>query len=209
MMIRNQIKHRRERTGKREPMITSGPPGHALWALWLAVILLAAAGGSVAAVPEPAADPRLEALIAQRPAWDQDLAPYQITVEVKGAVVSLTGTVSTSAESHLARRIAEQTRGVQAVINGLKINRSPVPVAGSRSAPPDDAELERRVHESLANDANLHADYIDVRVERGRVTLSGTRVGRLSQAQSGKDHPLPLWRGGRAERHPMDDSMRA
>ncbi len=89
-------------------------------------------------------------------------------------MVSLTGTVATSAESHLARRIAEQTRGVQAVVNGLKVDPSLVPEAGSRSAPPDDAELKRRINEPLADDTNVQAGDIDVHVEDGRVTLSGT-----------------------------------
>lgn len=141
-------------------------------------------------------DARLEELIERRLAWDRELAPYRLEATVNQGVVNLTGTVSTQPESHRARRITEDTQGVLGVVNGLMVDTALVPFAGDQLTKPDDATLRERVSSVLEGDYGLSAGEIDVRVEDGRVVLSGRvpevadqmRAGRIARSLYGVEY---------------------
>jgi len=151
-----------------------------------------AASEGLSAVDE---DARLEALIERRLAWDRELAPFKIEVQVNDAVANLSGTVSTTPESHLARRIADDVRGINAVINGIYVDSALEPFAGKALATPDDAELRERVVTSLSSDPDVDTGAIDIDVSDGLVTLRGEvpnifqrqRAERVTRALFGVD----------------------
>jgi len=118
-------------------------------------------------------DPVIRARVANRLDWDKGLAPFDIRVSVHDRLVRLTGTVPTRDERRRALRIADQTKDVIGVVNGLRVE--PGVGAGERRHPvqPTDAVLRHRVLEALAQRRDLDADGIAVAVGRGEVTLSG------------------------------------
>jgi osmotically-inducible protein OsmY len=148
------------------------------------VLLLAALAGSAAAdqglVVDVDADARLEARIEQRLAWDRDLAPYALEVEVNEGIARLSGVVSTPSEDHRARSMAEEVSGVTGVVNALRVDSALVPLSDTPGEHLDDATLRERVRESLSGDGQVESRALEVRVERGRVTLAG-RVGDVAQ----------------------------
>jgi osmotically-inducible protein OsmY len=160
----------------------ASPPVRALALLW--VLLPAALAGSAAAdqglVVDVDADARLEARIEQRLAWDRDLAPYALEVEVNEGIARLSGVVSTPSEDHRARSMAEEVSGVTGVVNALRVDSALVPLSDTPGEHLDDATLRERVRESLSGDGQVESRALEVRVERGRVTLEG-RVGDVAQ----------------------------
>jgi osmotically-inducible protein OsmY len=79
------------------------------------------------------------------------------------------------AESHRARRIANETAGVGGVVNALYIDPALAPFdEGHAPAPPDDQTLEERLQVALAHDADLADETIQVEVDDGIVRLDGT-----------------------------------
>lgn len=131
-----------------------------------------AAQSSISAVEE---DRRLAQRIGRRLAWDAKLAPYDLEVQVNNGIVNLSGSVSTMAESHRARRIADETAGVGGVVNALYIDPALAPFdEGHAPAPPDDQTLEERLQVALAHDADLADETIQVEVDDGIVRLDGT-----------------------------------
>lgn len=118
-------------------------------------------------------DARLEERIERRLAWDRELAPYQLQVEVNDGIVNLKGTVATAAESHRARRIADSARGVAGVVNAVAVDPVMVPFAGTQLDRPDDGTLRERIRASLAGDPEVVPDEIEIQVDDGHVTLSG------------------------------------
>lgn len=129
------------------------------------------------------ADTRLEERIQQRLAWDKELAPYGLEVEVTEGIASISGSVSTSAEDHRARRIAEEMKGVAGVVNAVRVDSALAPLPDSLLVdPPDDSTLRTRVVESLSGDRQVQSQEVEVQVDRGRVILKG-RVGDVAQKE--------------------------
>jgi len=121
--------------------------------------------------------------IERRLAWDRELAPFRLAVRVNEAVVTVVGTVSTIAESHRARRIANEVTGVLGVVNGITIDPALVPFAGKLIAQPDDRTLAQRIAASLAADDRVAAAATEIRVEDGHVTLAG-QVSDVAQSET-------------------------
>ena len=90
---------------------------------------------------------------------------YEITPTVTDGTVTLAGTVNSWQEQQLAVAVTKGVRGVAAVENKLAIHYEE-----ERS----DAEIEPEVRRSLENDPAVDAALIDVSVDGGTVTLSGT-----------------------------------
>lgn len=129
------------------------------------------------------ADTMLEERIQQRLAWDKEVAPYGLEVEVTEGIARISGSVSTSFEGHRARRIAEEVKGVAGVVNAVRVDSALAPLAGSLLVdPPDDSTLRTRVVESLLGDRQVQAQDVEVQVDRGRVILKG-RVGDVAQKE--------------------------
>ena len=59
--------------------------------------------------------------VASKLQFNRELMREQITAQVSGGVVTLTGTVSTEAKRELAGKVAAQVSGVVRVTNNLKI----------------------------------------------------------------------------------------
>jgi len=116
----------------------------------------------------------LEERIERRLAWDRELAPFRLAAKVNEAVVTVVGTVSTSAESHRARRTANEVTGVFGIVNGVTIDPALAHFAGTLLARPDDRTLERRIAVSFADDTRVEVGDIEVQVSEGRVSLTGS-----------------------------------
>lgn len=95
-----------------------------------------------------------------------------IDVTVKDGEVTLRGRVDSAQEQRLAVALARRVRGVSAVRNQIVFEPKP------RS----DAEITADVAAALRDDLFLGDDPIDVTVDDGRVTLSGS-TGSLSERQ--------------------------
>ncbi len=127
--------------------------------------------GMAAGVDE---DRRLAQRIERRLAWDVKLAPYDLEVTVNNSIVNLSGTLSTMAESHRARRIADETKGVGGVVNATYVDPALIPFEDQSLTPPDDETLTKRLKVTLANDPALAVETIQVEIEDGVVRLHGT-----------------------------------
>lgn len=113
-------------------------------------------------------DRRLEADVRGELARDPRIDdPYAIAVRVQGGFVILRGTVASPRQQQSAVRAAKRCRGVSGVGDLLEVVRVG---AGSRRR---DAELRGAALHRLLDEPGLAADWLDVRVSDGWVTLKG------------------------------------
>jgi osmotically-inducible protein OsmY len=153
-----------------------------------AVAQQAAAADAAAAAQSGAAalaeDERLADYVRQRLAWDAELAPFDLDVSVEDAVVRLSGSVATPAQSHRARRITEAAPASNAVVDSLYVDPALEP-ADKLPPAPADPELASRVRQILAQDPAFEAEQVDVQVSDGTVTLAGRMpdVGQTTRAE--------------------------
>ncbi|HEY5372316.1 MAG TPA: BON domain-containing protein [Polyangiaceae bacterium] len=117
----------------------------------------------VAAVPR--ADSDIAADVRKALKGQAATGKMPISVQVKDAVVTLSGTVSSRQEQRLAERVAEGVRGVRLEHDDLLTGLNSV-----RSA----AEIQNDVTSRLAWDALVEHDPITVSVKARQVYLSGT-----------------------------------
>jgi osmotically-inducible protein OsmY len=104
--------------------------------------------------------------VARELAWDTRVAPTNVGVEVKGRVVTLSGTVSSWAKARLAEKAAHRVEGVLDVANQLKVA---LPAAAKRT----DTELAQMVRHALEIDVLVPDRLIRSTVTQGVVTLEG------------------------------------
>lgn len=166
-------------------------PSILLWLLSVGSVAIAAEMGRGVQAEGPAgaasdADSRIEQHVARRLAWDAELAPFDIDVEVDEGMVRLTGAVSTSTESHRAFRVADDIKGVGSVVNAIRVDPALEPYVDARAERPSDVELRKRILEVLERASGLKADQIGVSVEDGHVRLSGQVVGVTDQVVAGR-----------------------
>jgi osmotically-inducible protein OsmY len=90
---------------------------------------------------------------------------WEIATTVENGAVTITGTVQSPAEKRLADRVAKSVAGVRSVDNRLT-----VAAAGTRT----DSELELEIAERLQWDVRLDDGLLDVDVNDGQVTLTGS-----------------------------------
>jgi osmotically-inducible protein OsmY len=100
---------------------------------------------------------------------EKALDDSDIDVDVKNGVVSLHGTVMTAAGRERAVAIAKGTDGVKGVTDNLRI--AP---AGKTPLRMSDGFVKGRIYGLLMNETALEGSDIDVDVNDGVVTLSGT-----------------------------------
>jgi osmotically-inducible protein OsmY len=98
--------------------------------------------------------------------WDPKIDGEAVAVSVDDGIVTLRGTVGTYAEKREAKKAAERVWGVKAVHNDLDVRFLD-------NFEHDDAELRGSVMQALMLDS-LVPSTIDVKVEDGVVTLTGT-----------------------------------
>jgi osmotically-inducible protein OsmY len=99
--------------------------------------------------------------------WEPSVDATQVGVEVKDGVVTLTGQVGSYAEKRDAERAAQRVAGVQALAVEIQVK---LPGASKRS----DADIAHSVKNVLLWTTYLPNDSVQVVVEDGFITLSGT-----------------------------------
>ncbi len=98
--------------------------------------------------------------------WSPQVNATHIGVSVRGGVVALSGHVESFAEKLAAEHIALSVKGVKGVAEELSV-RLP------SEKKTEDSEIADRAARLLAWDARLQGDAIQVKVERGWITLFG------------------------------------
>jgi osmotically-inducible protein OsmY len=98
-------------------------------------------------------------------AFDPQVEPTDVGVEVDDGVVTLTGTVEKYVERWAAEHAASRVIGVRALANEIVVKREGVGL-------PDDTEIAKGVADAFARNV-LIPTAIDIRVSHGGVTLDG------------------------------------
>ena len=108
----------------------------------------------------------------------------EIAVEAHDGLVTLRGTVGSFAQERAAVADARRQRGVYDVYDGLQVRL----LNEDRRA---DAEIRGAALQRLVEDPMLDADYLDVRVKDGWVTLTGD-ADRQFQSDKAFDHIMSV-----------------
>jgi osmotically-inducible protein OsmY len=109
----------------------------------------------------------------------------EIAVDAYGGAVTLRGTVGSFAEQRAAVADARRTRGVSDVFDDLQVRL----LDRDRR---EDAEIRGAALQRLIWDPELVADYIDVKVKDGWVTLKGD-VDHQFQSDKAFEHAASLY----------------
>jgi hyperosmotically inducible periplasmic protein len=122
-------------------------------------------------------DPGITAAVKAKLAADDTVKAYQIDVDTKEGVVSLTGTVDTAAAKARAAELARATDGVVRVVDNVTVRVAVPPQAqstiDSAQAALTDAAITTAVKTKLLADTAVSGLKIDVDTKDGVVTLSG------------------------------------
>lgn len=105
--------------------------------------------------------------------YDPRVTAAHIGVAVENGVVTLTGHVASYAEKAAAERIAMHVRGVRAIVDSIEVRYPDNRRIG-------DEELADRCVRAIAWDVTVPPGSVEIKVEKGCVTLSGW-VGRYDQ----------------------------
>lgn len=134
---------------------------------------------SIAVVPpRPRSDDDIEADVHQALANDSATEAYEVHVSVEDHIVRLTGEVDSWQEKRLCGTVARGVRGVIRVENKLRLKTD---------GPRQDGEIRREIEETLRWDTLVDDALIRVRVDDGRVSLSGT-VGSAAEKTRALNH---------------------
>jgi osmotically-inducible protein OsmY len=98
--------------------------------------------------------------------WEPGLSAAQIGVAAYAGVITLTGVVDSYAEKHTAETATRRVKGVLAVAQEIEVQ---VPFERQRG----DEQIALAVLDRLAWDASIPPNTVNVRVEKGWVTLAG------------------------------------
>ncbi len=124
-------------------------------------------------------DSQIRADVLRELRQETRLSERQITVEVNKAVVTLTGTVASTAEQTIAYEAAQRASDVFAVISSLEV-RTP-------SETRTDEEIAQEVARALEWDVMLPHERIRFEVSNGWVSLSGD-VDYLHEREGAERH---------------------
>lgn len=124
-------------------------------------------------------DAGLSAKVKTKLAADSTVKAYQIDVDSRNMVVTLTGSVDHQDEKDQALRLARETKGVRDVVDMINVRT----VAGNGDAPEpgrtlgekiDDAGITMAVKSRLLDDPQVKGLRIDVDTREGVVYLTGS-----------------------------------
>jgi hyperosmotically inducible protein len=101
---------------------------------------------------------------------DDRVSGTAIHVDTKDGVVSLRGKVPSADEKKAAEEIAKGVDGVTSVKNNLEV----VAPGQRKAVDRQDDEIVKAVKDRLKHDQALKGSDIDVRADKGRVTLTGS-----------------------------------
>jgi len=111
-------------------------------------------------------DATLQSMVMDELVWVPNVDAAHIGVAARDGVVTLSGIVSTLAEKFAAERAARQVKGVRGIAQEIVVRP---PSAHKRA----DEEIAERAVKMLAWDVEVPDTQIQVKVERGVVTLTG------------------------------------
>jgi hyperosmotically inducible periplasmic protein len=131
-------------------------------------------------------------------ATDDVVKPFQVDVDTKDKVVTLSGTVDSPAAKDRAVTVAQGTKGVVSVIDKLSVRSTSTPGRPAEVVVTD-AALTAAVKTKLLADTRVGGLKIDVDSRNGVVTLSGT-----VRSQAEKDEALRLARETESVRNVED-----
>lgn len=114
----------------------------------------------------PTTDTEIQQSVIEEIKFDPEVEVTDVGVEVDDGVVTLTGTVDTYAIKKAAEQAAFRVEGVRAVANEIVVQPWG---AGA----PSDTEIAKAVADALRTTFDVPVERIDIKVEDGRVTLSG------------------------------------
>jgi osmotically-inducible protein OsmY len=97
-------------------------------------------------------------------AWDPQLDPADVGVEVDAGVVTLTGTVDSYVSKIAAERAAKRVDGVRAIANNITVRK-----VGAQT----DTDIAKAAATAVEANSLLPVGAIDITVNNGKVTLTG------------------------------------
>lgn len=100
---------------------------------------------------------------------DERVSSADVHVTTQKGVITLRGKVASAAEQQAAEEIALNIEGQKKVVNQLTV----VPNAQRKMVDRQDDQIVKDVKRGIKNDARLKKADIDVRAEKGIVTLTG------------------------------------
>lgn len=112
-------------------------------------------------------DLELQHAVAEELEWAPRVDASHVEVSVRDGIVRLNGYVGSLAEKKAAERAVWHVRGVRGLVEELEVT---IPAAQRCS----DDEIARRVTSALWWDTQIPGDRIQIKVERGVVTLIGS-----------------------------------
>jgi hyperosmotically inducible periplasmic protein len=133
-------------------------------------------------------DAGITTAVKTRLAADDTVKAYQIDVDTRDKVVTLSGSVNTAAEKTQAAAVARGTDGVVNVVDNITL-KVPAEMARPVDTAIGDAALTAAVKTKLLADPKVSGLKIDVDTKNGMVTLTGT-----VRSQAEKDEALRLAR---------------
>jgi hyperosmotically inducible periplasmic protein len=149
----------------------------------LAFTIVAVLALGACSTTEPAGqqigDAALTSTVKAKLAADSSVNPFNIDVDTTDGVVTLRGRVEDPEAKTEAERMARNTDGVRGVRNLIEVGDGPS--GGERV---DDAALVAAVEGKLTADDDVSAANIDVDVQDGVVTLSGTVRSAEARAEA-------------------------
>jgi len=116
--------------------------------------------------------------------WEPSINASEVGVAVKDAVVTLTGHLNTFAEKYAIERAVQRVAGVRAIAVEIDVKLDP----GHKRS---DSEIAAAVESALKWHSLVPADRIQVKVDRGWVTLKG-EVDWNYQRESAENAVRPL-----------------
>ena len=111
-------------------------------------------------------DDTLRADVLAELAWEPQVDATHVGVAVTKGVVTLMGHVASFPEKYAAERAVRRVRGVRAIAQEIEVH---LPEHKKRA----DDEIAERAIKILEWDADVPSDRVQVKVERGYVTLTG------------------------------------
>ena len=111
-------------------------------------------------------DNELQHAVQDELSWEPSVSAAHIGVTAKAGVVTLSGHVRNFASKYAAERATRRVKGVMAVAEEIEVH---LPSDVKRS----DDEIAAAAIERLAWNVSIPRDAVKVKVEKGRVTLTG------------------------------------
>jgi len=146
--------------------------------LTVATALTFGACASTQSPGEQIDDATITARVKAKLAADPEVNPFNIDVDTDGGVVTLRGTVEDPEARTEAVKLARGTSGVRSVRNEITVGET---TAEQRV---DDAALATEIKGRITADPDLNPFNIDVDVNQGVVSLSGTVTSEASRSKA-------------------------